>query len=110
MVAIGEKGRTILGDLHEDFLAVVAERGEQKARAWYWRVTVGLCLGRVFRAPNPRRGEMTMMGLMMGLLEDLRGALRAQRRVLGSTALVVVALGVGRGRGLGRLTKGRKAR
>jgi hypothetical protein len=34
---------------------------------------------------------------MMGLLEDLRGALRAQRRVLGSTALIVVALGVGIG-------------
>ena len=37
-----EYRESVLGDLHEEYVARVAERGRRRPRAWYWREAMRL--------------------------------------------------------------------
>jgi putative ABC transport system permease protein len=85
-----------LGDLEEEFTERAAS-DPASARRWYWMQAVGSVAPnvafRMRRSPNRQRGD----GTMMTLLQNVRFALRAARKHLGFSAVVVgtLALGIG---------------
>lgn len=85
---------SILGDLHEDYVALERERGPAAARLWYWREAFGLSAGRavhgVLRALRsaslPRPGAVG---------EDAGHAFRMLRRSPGFALFVGGVIGLG---------------
>ena len=102
----GDAALTILGDVNEDFAALLTRRGGASARRWYWKeaLTLGASalVGRVLGRPIARMtttGEDTMRDALstIGSVQDARYAFRAVRRELGffAFAMVIIGLGVG---------------
>lgn len=107
--ALGDEAEsaTILGDLAEDFAAVVRDRGHARARLWYWREAASLAAssvllrvarsirrgGRTSRAKDPMNASLGTIGIV----QDTRYALRAISRDRGFFlfATLIVGLGVG---------------
>ena len=108
-LALGEREETttILGDLSEDFTALARARGRRHATLWYWRQALGIGLPALFerlftrrpRHENRGREESEMRDSLgtIGLVQDLRYALRAVRRdpMFFVFATAIIALGVG---------------
>lgn len=92
---------SILGDLREEFGAMVASAGGNAARRWYWRqaLTIGGTT-LLARTPLPRRriswlpasDSSATAGWHAGLLRDLQHAWRAVARRPGTSAVIVVTL------------------
>jgi putative ABC transport system permease protein len=91
----------ILGDLHEDFVALSRRVGARAARRWYWREAVLLSLSGSGHAllGLPRKGMGVMRDMLRprGLGHDLAMAARTLGRSPGTFVLLalVIALGVG---------------
>ncbi|MHC4924738.1 MAG: ADOP family duplicated permease, partial [Planctomycetota bacterium] len=102
----GDAARTVLGDVSEDYAALIAARGLSSARRWYWReaLTLGASalVGRALGRPIARMtmtGENTMRDTVstMGFLQDARYAIKAIRKDLAFFvfATAIIGLGVG---------------
>ena len=98
----GGLGRSILGDLRQEFGEICAEGSSFAARRWYWRQTVSfgahyLLVSKVARGTSQETALERGDGVMRALTQDLRYALRGMVRRPGFTTTVValVALGVG---------------
>ena len=81
----------VLGDLHEEF---VARGGGGRARRWYWREAAALI---ITYARARRRAGAARRGPMFDISRDLRTAWRALAKAPGTSALIVLTLGVALG-------------
>jgi predicted permease len=97
---------TVLGDVNEDYAAVLADRGRPAAGRWYWKETLLLgtsaLVGRATGRPLARMttmGESTMRDALssVGVIQDGRYAFRAIRKDLAFFvfATAIIGLGVG---------------
>jgi predicted permease len=105
-VGASDEARTVLGDLNEDYVAVLRAEGLRSARRWYWKEAVALgvsaLVGRPFGRSIARNasGEGTMLKDALstnGFAQDVGYAVRAIRRDLGffGFATLIIGLGVG---------------
>lgn len=101
-----DAARSVLGDVAEDFAAVLRRRGPGVARLWYWKealaLTASALVGRVTGRPLTRvttGGGSTMREALstIGMVQDARYALRAVRKdlVFFVFATAIIGLGVG---------------
>ena len=81
----------LIGDLDERLRRVEGERGRTRAALWYWGEALR-SIGPLLTYPERWRG-----GAMLGIGQDLKGALRLFRRAPGFSAVVVGTLAVGVG-------------
>jgi putative ABC transport system permease protein len=101
-----DAGRTVLGDLNEDYVALIRAAGLRRARRWYWAeattlalsALVGRALGRPLARNDIGRG-MTMWETMSanGFAQDTAYAIRAVRRDRGFFAFATLIIGLGVG-------------
>jgi putative ABC transport system permease protein len=102
----GEEGRSVLGDVHEEFVERLRARGRRAADRWYWREALSLAvaalMGRASGRPivrEPDRGEVGMRDVLStsGFVQDVGYALRAIRRdrAFFLFATMIIGLGVG---------------
>ncbi len=102
----GDAAPTILGDVNEDYAALLGRRGSARARIWYWKEALMLgasaLAGRAVGRPIARmttRGEDTMRDALstMGSVQDASYAFRAIRKDLAFFvfATLIIGLGVG---------------
>jgi putative ABC transport system permease protein len=101
-----EAGRTVLGDLNEDYVSLIRVEGRRAAWRWYWMESmtlgfsalVGRALGRPMVRHDFGRG-MTMRDALSanGFAQDASYAVRALRRDKGFFvfATLIIGLGVG---------------
>ena len=85
----GPDGKTILGDLHEEFRVAAAKRGPVRAALWYWAqvIVTGAGYARPGRAALDRR------------IQDLRFSLRGVRKEPGFSTAVILTLALSIGAG-----------
>jgi len=93
---------SILGDLREEFRLVGARHGAGAARRWYWRHAIAIggrgiaarlrltSRSRSWVPPDPHAGA----GWRAGITRDLRYAVRTLMRRPGTTAVIVITLGL----------------
>ncbi len=91
----GDRGLSIIADLHIEFAEVRARRGRAWAWSWYWREAVALAAHYGWagvRADENRGGEP-----MATLMADLRYGMRmlVKTPLLSLVAVLTIALGVG---------------
>lgn len=98
----GEKGRSIIGDLHQEFGELRRAGGSPGPRLWYWRNALGLSahylLARVgARIEGLRAPGSTKVTPTTALLADFRFAARmlVKTPLLSLTAIVTLGIGVG---------------
>jgi len=97
--------RAVVGDLHEDFLKVLARKGERAARRWYWREVLLLAGGRLLtgawllagHGPLARGRLLRWRDSARALVQDAAYAARSLRRSPGHALFSagVIGLGVG---------------
>ncbi|HSR42873.1 MAG TPA: ABC transporter permease, partial [Longimicrobiales bacterium] len=89
LLADDDHGRTILGDLHEEFGEVAADRGRGSAVAWYWWQVAVVGVGYA----RPGAAAVRDLG------GDVRHGFRTLRRSPGFSLSVIgtLALGIGAG-------------
>ncbi|NNF28820.1 MAG: hypothetical protein HKN73_16465, partial [Gemmatimonadetes bacterium] len=85
----GVNGRTVRGDLHEEFVEVQERKGRLRAVLWYWRHV--LTLGFTYR----RLPQVLLAGVGQDMRHGLRGLIRSP--VLTVSAVVGMALVIGVG-------------
>jgi len=99
-------GQTVLGDLAEDYVALLRTKGLRYARHWYWTESISLgvsaLLGRVLGRPIARtttKGDVKMREMMSvnGVVQDAAYAMRAIRRDKGFFAFATLIIGLGVG-------------
>jgi len=104
----GPVGRSIVGDLHEEFTADLSGRGRTRAVLRYLRRALSVALhlsGPGGRAPHPGKGRQSRTRQGVGALgHDLRLAARLLLRRPGLTLTAVVSLGLGIGANTGLFT------
>lgn len=102
----GDEARTVLGDLHEDFVARSLTRGRARASLWYWAealtlavsATVGRALGRpITRTQEEEAGTMRDALSANGIAQDVGYAVRSMRRDTGFFAFATLIIGLGVG-------------
>ena len=86
-------GRSVLGDLHQEFNDRVARHGPWRARWWYCRQAVSLWLWSVWAHPLDSHHQ-PRGGFMFDIIGDLRHAIRTARKTAGQTALIVLTLAI----------------
>ena len=100
----GASARTVLGDLSEDYVAMLRTRGRRRATMWYWRESIALGLSALLSRLIGRpllgaTGGEKMLGRLgaMGAIQDSIYAVRAIRRDRGFFvfATLIIGLGVG---------------
>lgn len=105
-VADDEVRRTVLGDLHEDYVLLARMRGYRRARLWYAREAFAMCSSSVVRRflrmfwkrRHERRQSLMISPLKkLGLAHDIRFAVRSARRDVGFFAIAVMIFGIGVG-------------
>ncbi|NNF27878.1 MAG: ABC transporter permease [Gemmatimonadetes bacterium] len=99
------EGRSVVGDLNEDHVRLVARRGRLRADLWYLREALGMAAGVMLRRMIPGRdtnggtkGRRTMDGSgVRGWVQDVRYAIRAIGRDVSYLlfAATIIGLGVG---------------
>jgi len=102
----GDAALTVLGDVSEDYAALLRRRGSASARRWYWKeaLTLGASalMGRAFGRPIARMtttGDDTMRDALstIGSVQDARYAFRSIRRDLAFFAFATAIIGLGVG-------------
>ena len=109
LAALGDsvEARTVLGDLAEDYAAILRQKGLAGARRWYWRealflsasTLLGRLIGRPPLSPSATQQDTDMRDAASrnGFVQDAIYALRAVRRDPGFFvfATIIIGLGVG---------------
>ena len=94
----------MLGDLNEDFTALLRREGRRPAHRWYWTQSIPLAFSalawRALGRPivrNTQRGDGTMGKAFSsnGLVQDAAYALRVMGRDRGFFALATIIIGLG---------------
>ena len=84
--------RTILGDLHEDFVRLSESRGRTAARLWYWRESFAFMVGRFAHRLVPALARASLPW-PKGLAEDAVHAARVVRRSPGFSLFPIFSWG-----------------
>ena len=92
----GDRGLSIIGDLHLEFADIVSRRGGSTARLWYWREALAL-IARYAWTGSARAHHQLGREVMATLWADARFAIRMLFKTPGLSliAIVTIALGVG---------------
>ncbi len=92
----GDRGLSIIGDLHLEFADIVSRRGQASARLWYWRETFAL-IARYAWTGWARAHHQLGREVMATLWADARFAIRMLFKTPGLSliAILTIALGVG---------------
>lgn len=100
-----EEGRSVLGDLREDFVLRLRRYGRARAYRWYWRealtlagsAIVGRALGRPMTRMDREERGMRDVWSANAVAQDVSYAVRSMRRDLGFFlfATLIIGLGVG---------------
>jgi predicted permease len=86
-------GRSVLGDLQQEFDERQAKRGAAHARRWYWRQALSICWWSAWAHPLDSHHQ-PRGGIMFDIIGDLRHAIRGARKTAGQTALIVLTLAI----------------
>jgi putative ABC transport system permease protein len=86
-------GRSVLGDLQQEFDERQAKRGAANARRWYWRQALSICWWSAWAHPLDSHHQ-PRGGIMFDIIGDLRHAIRGARKAAGQTALIVLTLAI----------------
>jgi putative ABC transport system permease protein len=86
-------GRSVLGELQQEFDDRVTRHGNQRARRWYWRQALSLWLWAAWAHPLESHHQ-PRGGFLFDLIGDFRHAARAARKTAGQTALIVFTLAI----------------
>ena len=85
----GVDGRTVRGDLHEEYLEVRKRRGPFRAGLWYWRQVLALSV--TYR----RLPQALVAGLGQDLRHGFRGLVRSPTLTLSAIVGMALVVGVG---------------
>jgi putative ABC transport system permease protein len=92
-------GESVLGDLHEEYVARARAGEGIRLRAWYWREAMRLAIRKRKRCQVPfsQNSQKTVPDTFFFSLSDLKYALRSIRRQPGVSLVVAVTLALGLG-------------
>ena len=95
----GIEGRSIVGDLHEEFFAILEKQSLGKARAWYWRqaldIAVRMTLPRVATHLVRSVTSWTPGRRLAALLDDARYGARIVTRAPGVSLVAIASIALG---------------
>jgi len=100
-----DEGRSILGDLREDFVVRLRREGRTRAHRWYWSealplaagAVVGRALGRPITRTEREENGMRDVWSANAVAQDVSYAARAMRRDMGFFAFATLIIGLGVG-------------